>query len=86
VTCPQSQPYNRDCSRGNLEHPPIQIKNVCHCKETTVTTAFQTAYKQNLEKMTVAKEYAKQQREIQMTQAKGDNKPRTSQTSGSNPK
>jgi len=51
-----------------------------------VTTAFQTAYKQNLEKMTVAKEYAKRQREIQVAQVNSDHKPQTAQTSVNMPK
>ncbi|MDP2142193.1 MAG: hypothetical protein Q8L20_15400 [Gammaproteobacteria bacterium] len=33
-----------------------------------MATAFQTAYKQNLEKMTIARDYAKQQRESQSAQ------------------
>lgn len=44
-----------------------------------MTTAFQTAYKQNLEKMTIAKEYAKQQRETQVVQAMSSNTPRGAQ-------
>ena len=34
-----------------------------------MATAFQTAYKQNLEKMTIARDYAKQQRDSQASQA-----------------
>lgn len=33
-----------------------------------MATAFQTAYKQNLEKMTIARDYAKQQRGSQASQ------------------
>lgn len=46
-----------------------------------MATAFQTAYKQNLEKMTIARDYAKQQRDSQTSQTDSGKAPRPTQDS-----